>query len=102
MIPLKRKPLPPLGAWLLTDHDGKSAMEWMFAAIADLAQFGWRGTPLPGPGGVIERIEFNHDARPLGAVQAAVGAWVVLELDGDLKVLTESECSELYDPVEEV
>lgn len=75
---LRRKPVE-VPAWLLTDHDGKTAMQWMFDAIATLTSMGWRGTPLPGPSGSIERVEFNGP-DPLGSVQATFGQWVVLEI----------------------
>lgn len=92
---LRRKPIEVDGAWLLTDHDGKTALEWMFSAITTLTPLGWRGTPLPNSEGVIDRVEFAGNDGV--ATQAAFGKWVVLD-DGNLKVLTVEECEELYEP----
>ena len=56
---LHRKPIEVDGAWLLTEHDGKT----------------------------------------LGAKQASVGQWIVLD-DGVLKVLTADECDAMYEEVD--
>lgn len=97
---LHRRPIAVDGAWLLTDHDGKSAQEWLFAAIAALTPLGWRGTPLASTlGGGIDRVQFDHDGDPLGAKQAAFGQWVVIDA-GVLKVLTIDDCAATYDVVE--
>lgn len=94
---LHRKPIEVDGAWLLTEHDGKTAQEWIFAAIAALTPLGYRATPLAGESGVIDRVEIGN-GNPLGAKQASVGQWVVLD-DGVLKVLTTEECDAMYEEV---
>ena len=95
---LHRKPIEVDGAWLLTDHDGKTAQEWIFAAISALTPLGYRATPLAGESGVIDRVEIgNSDST--GAKQASVGQWIVL-VDGVLKVLTTEECDAMYEEVE--
>ncbi len=94
---LQRKPVPVDGAWLLTDHDSKTAQEWMFTAIAALTPLGWRGTPLATEG-VIDRVEFNNEDYPTGSLQASLGQWVVLD-EGTLKVLTVEQCEAQYDAV---
>lgn len=94
---LHRKPIE-VSAWLLTDHDGKTAQQWLFEAIATLTAQGWRGTPLLGPSGSIDRAEFNG-ADPLGSVFATFGNWLVL--DGTLRVLTPEQVIEEYDVVED-
>lgn len=97
---LQRKPIAVDGAWLLTDHDGKTAQEWLFAAIAALTPAGWRGTPLAStPGGEIDRAQFDHDGDPLGAKQSQFGQWIVLDA-GVLKVLSAGDCAATYDVVE--
>ena len=95
---LHRKPIEVDGAWLLTEHDGKTAQEWIFAAIAALTPLGYRATPLAGESGVIDRVEIGN-GNPLGAKQASVGQWIVLD-DGVLKVLTTEECDAMYEEVE--
>ena len=97
---LHRKPIEVDGAWLLTDHDGKTAQEWIFAAIATLTPLGYRATPLVSPdsGGVINRVEIG-DGTATGAKQASVGQWIVLD-DGVLKVLTTEECDTMYEEVD--
>ncbi len=95
---LHRKPIAVDGAWLLTDHDGKTAQEWIFAAIAALTPLGYRATPLAGESGVIDRVEIGN-GNPLGAKQANVGQWIVLD-DGALKVLTTEECDAMYEEVD--
>ena len=95
---LHRKPIEVDGAWLLTDHDGKTAQEWIFAAISALTPLGYRATPLAGESGVIDRVEIGN-GNPLGAKQASVGQWIVLD-DGVLKVLTTEECDAMYEEVE--
>ena len=95
---LHRKPIAVGGAWLLTDHDGKTAQEWIFAAIAALTPLGYRATPLAGESGVIDRVEIGN-SDPTGAKQASVGQWIVLD-DGVLKVLTTEECDAMYEEVE--
>ncbi len=95
---LHRKPIAVDGAWLLTDHDGKTAQEWIFAAIAALTPLGYRATPLAGESGVIDRVEIGN-GNPLGAKQANVGQWIVLD-DGVLKVLTTEECDAMYEEVD--
>lgn len=94
---LHRKPIEVDGAWLLTEHDGKTAQEWIFAAIAALTPLGYRATPLAGESGVIDRVEIGN-GNPLGAKQASVGQWIVLD-DGVLKVLTTEECEAMYEEV---
>ena len=47
---LHRKPIEVDGAWLLTEHDDKTAQEWIFAAISALTPLGYRATPLISPG----------------------------------------------------
>ena len=94
---LHRKPIAVDGAWLLTDHDGKTVQEWIFAAIAALTPLGYRATPLAGESGVIDRVEIGN-GNPLGAKQASVGQWIVLD-DGVLKVLTVEECEAMYEEV---
>ena len=94
---LHRKPIEVDGAWLLTEHDGKTAQEWIFAAIAALTPLGYRATPLAGESGVIDRVEIGN-GNPLGAKQASVGQWIVLN-DGVLKVLTADECDAMYEEV---
>jgi len=94
---LHRKPIEVDGAWLLTEHDGKTAQEWIFAAIAALTPLGYRATPLAGESGVIDRVEIGN-GNPLGAKQASVGQWIVLD-DGVLKVLTTEECDAMYEEV---
>ena len=94
---LHRKPIAVGGAWLLTDHDGKTVQEWIFAAIAALTPLGYRATPLAGESGVIDRVEIGN-GNPLGAKQASVGQWIVLD-DGVLKVLTVEECEAMYEEV---
>ena len=94
---LHRKPIAVGGAWLLTDHDGKTVQEWIFAAIAALTPLGYRATPLAGESGVIDRVEIGN-GNPLGAKQASVGQWIVLD-DGVLKVLTTEECDAMYEEV---
>lgn len=94
---LHRKPIEVDGAWLLTEHDGKTAQEWIFAAIAALTPLGYRATPLAGESGVIDRVEIGN-GNPLGAKQASVGQWIVLD-DGVLKVLTADECDAMYEEV---
>ena len=94
---LHRKPIAVDGAWLLTDHDGKTVQEWIFAAIAALTPLGYRATPLAGESGVIDRVEIGN-GNPLGAKQASVGQWIVLD-DGVLKVLTADECDAMYEEV---
>lgn len=95
---LHRKPIEVDGAWLLTEHDGKTAQEWIFAAIAALTPLGYRATPLAGESGVIDRVEIGN-GNPLGAKQASVGQWIVLD-DGVLKVLTTEECDAMYEEVD--
>ena len=95
---LHRKPIEVDGAWLLTEHDDKTAQEWIFAAIAALTPLGYRATPLAGESGVIDRVEIGN-GNPLGAKQANVGQWIVLD-DGALKVLTTEECDAMYEEVD--
>ena len=95
---LRRKALEVDGAWLLTEHDGRSVAEWIFAAIGALTPLGWKGTPL-ATGGVIDRVEFSNDSIPLSAKQATAGQWVVLDR-GQVHVLTAEECEDYYDEVE--
>ena len=95
---LHRKPIEVDGAWLLTEHDGKTAQEWIFAAIAALTPLGYRATPLAGESGVIDRVEIGN-GNPLGAKQASVGQWIVLD-DGVLKVLTTEQCDAMYEEVD--
>ncbi len=95
---LHRKPIEVDGAWLLTEHDDKTAQEWIFAAISALTPLGYRATPLAGESGVIDRVEIGN-GNPLGAKQASVGQWIVLD-DGVLKVLTTEECDAMYEEVE--
>ena len=95
---LHRKPIEVDGAWLLTEHDDKTAQEWIFAAIAALTPLGYRATPLAGESGVIDRVEIGN-GNPLGAKQASVGQWIVLD-DGVLKVLTTEECDAMYEEVD--
>ena len=95
---LHRKPIEVDGAWLLTEHDGKTAQEWIFAAISALTPLGYRATPLAGESGVIDRVEIGN-GNPLGAKQASVGQWIVLD-DGVLKVLTTEECDAMYEEVD--
>lgn len=95
---LHRKPIEVDGAWLLTEHDGKTAQEWIFAAISALTPLGYRATPLAGESGVIDRVEIGN-GNPLGAKQASVGQWIVLD-DGVLKVLTAEECDAMYEEVD--
>ena len=96
---LHRKPIAVDGAWLLTDHDGKTAHEWIFAAIAALTPLGYRATPLiSSGGGAIDRVEIGNN-NPTGAQQASVGQWIVLD-DGVLKVLTAEQCEAMYEEVE--
>ena len=95
---LHRKPIEVDGAWLLTEHDDKTAQEWIFAAIAALTPLGYRATPLAGESGVIDRVEIGN-GNPLGAKQASVGQWIVLD-DGALKVLTTEECDAMYEEVD--
>ncbi len=94
---LHRKPIEVDGAWLLTEHDDKTAQEWIFAAISALTPLGYRATPLAGESGVIDRVEIGN-GNPLGAKQASVGQWIVLD-DGVLKVLTADECDAMYEEV---
>ena len=94
---LHRKPIEVDGAWLLTEHDDKTVQEWIFAAIAALTPLGYRATPLAGESGVIDRVEIGN-GNPLGAKQASVGQWIVLD-DGVLKVLTADECDAMYEEV---
>ena len=94
---LHRKPIEVDGAWLLTEHDDKTVQEWIFAAIAALTPLGYRATPLAGESGVIDRVEIGN-GNPLGAKQASVGQWIVLD-DGVLKVLTTEECDAMYEEV---
>ena len=94
---LHRKPIEVDGAWLLTEHDDKTAQEWIFAAISALTPLGYRATPLAGESGVIDRVEIGN-GNPLGAKQASVGQWIVLD-DGVLKVLTTEECDAMYEEV---
>lgn len=95
---LHRKPIEVDGAWLLTEHDDKTAQEWIFAAISALTPLGYRATPLAGESGVIDRVEIGN-GNPLGAKQANVGQWIVLD-DGALKVLTTEECDAMYEEVD--
>jgi len=95
---LHRKPIEVDGAWLLTEHDDKTAQEWIFAAISALTPLGYRATPLAGESGVIDRVEIGN-SNPLGAKQASVGQWIVLD-DGVLKVLTTEECDAMYEEVD--
>lgn len=95
---LHRKPIEVDGAWLLTEHDDKTAQEWIFAAISALTPLGYRATPLAGESGVIDRVEIGN-GNPLGAKQASVGQWIVLD-DGVLKVLTTEECDAMYEEVD--
>ena len=95
---LHRKPIEVDGAWLLTEHDDKTAQEWIFAAISALTPLGYRATPLAGESGVIDRVEIGN-GNPLGAKQASVGQWIVLD-DGVLKVLTAEECDAMYEEVD--
>ncbi len=95
---LHRKPIEVDGAWLLTEHDDKTVQEWIFAAIAALTPLGYRATPLAGESGVIDRVEIGN-GNPLGAKQANVGQWIVLD-DGALKVLTTEECDAMYEEVD--
>ncbi len=95
---LHRKPIEVDGAWLLTEHDDKTAQEWIFAAISALTPLGYRATPLAGESGVIDRVEIGN-SDPTGAKQASVGQWIVLD-DGVLKVLTTEECDAMYEEVE--
>lgn len=95
---LHRKPIEVDGAWLLTEHDGKTAQEWIFAAISALTPLGYRATPLAGESGVIDRVEIGN-GNPLGAKQASFGQWIVLD-DGVLKVLTTEECDAMYEEVD--
>lgn len=95
---LHRKPIEVDGAWLLTEHDGKTAQEWIFAAISALTPLGYRATPLAGESGVIDRVEIGN-SDPTGAKQASVGQWIVLD-DGVLKVLTTEECDAMYEEVD--
>lgn len=94
---LHRKPIEVDGAWLLTEHDDKTAQEWIFAAISALTPLGYRATPLAGESGVIDRVEIGN-SDPTGAKQASVGQWIVLD-DGVLKVLTTEECDAMYEEV---
>ena len=94
---LHRKPIAVDGAWLLTEHDDKTVQEWIFAAIAALTPLGYRATPLAGESGVIDRVEIGN-GNPLGAKQASVGQWIVLD-DGVLKVLTVEQCVAMYEEV---
>ena len=95
---LHRKPIEVDGAWLLTEHDDKTAQEWIFAAISALTPLGYRATPLAGESGVIDRVEIGN-SDPTGAKQASVGQWIVLD-DGVLKVLTTDECDAMYEEVD--
>lgn len=95
---LHRKPIEVDGAWLLTEHDDKTVQEWIFAAIAALTPLGYRATPLVGESGVIDRVEIGN-GNPLGAKQASVGQWIVLD-DGVLKVLTTEQCDAMYEEVD--
>ena len=95
---LHRKPIEVDGAWLLTEHDDKTVQEWIFAAIAALTPLGYRATPLAGESGVIDRVEIGN-GNPLGAKQASVGQWIVLD-DGVLKVLTTEQCDAMYEEVD--
>ena len=95
---LHRKPIAVDGAWLLTEHDDKTVQEWIFAAIAALTPLGYRATPLAGESGVIDRVEIGN-GNPLGAKQASVGQWIVLD-DGVLKVLTTEQCDAMYEEVD--
>jgi hypothetical protein len=95
---LHRKPIEVDGAWLLTEHDDKTAQEWIFAAISALTPLGYRATPLAGESGVIDRVEIGN-SDPTGAKQASVGQWIVLD-DGVLKVLTTEECDAMYEEVD--
>lgn len=95
---LHRKPIEVDGAWLLTEHDDKTAQEWIFAAISALTPLGYRATPLAGESGVIDRVEIGN-SDPTGAKQASVGQWIVLD-DGVLKVLSTEQCDAMYEEVE--
>ena len=96
---LHRKPIAVDGAWLLTDHDDKTAQEWIMAAVMALTPLGYRATPLiSSSGGPIDRVEIG-DNTPTGAKQANVGQWIVLD-DGALKVLTTEECDAMYEEVD--
>ena len=95
---LHRKPIEVDGAWLLTEHDDKTAQEWIFAAISALTPLGYRATPLAGESGVIDRVEIG-DNTPTGAKQANVGQWIVLD-DGVLKVLSTEQCDAMYEEVD--
>ena len=95
---LHRKPIEVDGAWLLTEHDDKTAQEWIFAAISALTPLGYRATPLAGESGVIDRVEIGN-GNPLGAKQASVGQWIVLD-DGVLKVLSTEQCDAMYEEVD--
>ena len=95
---LHRKPIEVDGAWLLTEHDDKTAQEWIFAAISALTPLGYRATPLAGESGVIDRVEIGN-SDPTGAKQASFGQWIVLD-DGVLKVLTTEECDAMYEEVD--
>ena len=95
---LHRKPIEVDGAWLLTEHDDKTVREWIFAAIAALTPLGYRATPLAGESGVIDRVEIGN-GNPLGAKQASVGQWIVLD-DGVLKVLSTEQCDAMYEEVD--
>ena len=95
---LHRKPIEVDGAWLLTEHDGKTAQEWIFAAISALTPLGYRATPLAGESGVIDRVEIGN-SDPTGAKQASVGQWIVLD-DGVLKVLSTEQCDAMYEEVD--
>jgi hypothetical protein len=52
---------------------------------------------LAGESGVIDRVEIGN-GNPLGAKQASVGQWIVLD-DSVLKVLTTEECDAMYEEV---
>lgn len=95
---LHRKPIEVDGAWLLTEHDDKTAQEWIFAAISALTPLGYRATPLAGESGVIDRVEIGN-SDPTGAKQASVGQWIVLD-DGVLKVLSTEQCDAMYEEVD--
>ncbi len=80
-----------LQAWHLIDL---SAMAGAFSALTEQ---GWRGGISSGDGGEL-RLELNRD-DPQGQIVAGVGDWLILDMG--VRLLTDQECSENYDLIED-
>ncbi len=86
-IMLARKPTP-LPAWHLTDQAA------MLTALDELSDLGWRGSVMRDPSADTWRLELNADTPTRQAI-ASVGEWLVL--DGDLRAMSDADCTANYE-----